>query len=137
MTYVPARDCPRQQQNYQENRGYYLAKEKQWRQDNPARTIWNSIKRRENVDPRLTYEDIEELVEPMICSVTGVRLVWDVSKPRHPLKPSIDRIDQEVGYTRENLRLTSLVYNQARNQYSDADLLEYLVRPLVGMIGGH
>lgn len=105
-----------------------------WKLRNIGGYLWQSIRRRKNVDPNLTRRDIENLVEPMICSVTGVKLRWDLDISRDPLGPSIDRINCSKGYSLENIRLTSLVYNQARSTYSNEELLEYLVKPMFKLL---
>ena len=129
------RERARQRENYRKDPETHKTRVKNWQKHNSAGHLWQSIRRRKDVDPELTLEDIEEILAPMVCSVTGTQLIWDVDKPYDPLKPSIDRIDSDKGYTRSNLRLTSLVYNIAKSQYSDEQVLEYLVRPLVRKLG--
>lgn len=61
---------------------------------------------------------IEEEFARGTCAVTGLSLRWsDVSFD--PLKPSIDRIDCDAGYTPENSRLTCMFFNLARGEYLD------------------
>ena len=121
----------RARESYRNNPEYYKGKFAEWRINNMVRDIWLSVRRRKDVSPELTEEYVAEILRPMRCSVTGLTLVWDPSTPRHPLRPSLDRIDMSKGYEPGNLRLVSLVYNTARSQYSDNEVLEYLVRPLI------
>lgn len=51
----------------------------------------------------LRKEDIEELLAPLRCSLTGLPLQWRPNEPRYLLSPSIDRIDNDRGYTRDNV----------------------------------
>lgn len=41
--------------------------------------------------------------------------------PRHPLKPSIDRLDNNKGYTKDNIVLCSLMANLARNSLGEIE----------------
>lgn len=69
----------------------------------------------------LSYGDVEEMIDPMLCSVTGVKLSWDWNdKGRNPWRPSIDRIDPSKGYVKDNVRVVCWAYNAAKNEWSDA-----------------
>jgi len=49
------------------------------------------------------------------CYYTHVELDPTKIGTRSPYLPSLDRIDNKLGYTPENTQLTSLAWNQARN----------------------
>lgn len=72
------------------------------------------------------------------CEATGLRLVldepWRCKTRKHPHSPSIDRIDPERGYTPDNTRVVAYLYNVAKSDYSDADVLE-LARAIVAANG--
>ena len=40
--------------------------------------------------------------------------------------PSADRIDNDKGYTMDNIRIVTNGYNQLRNRYSEADVKEWI-----------
>jgi hypothetical protein len=40
--------------------------------------------------------------------------------------PSADRIDNDRGYTMDNIRIVTNGYNQLRNRYSEADVKEWI-----------
>ena len=42
------------------------------------------------------------------------------------LIPSIDRIDNNKGYTMDNIRIVTNGYNQIRGQYEDSDVREWI-----------
>ncbi len=68
-------------------------------------------------------KDIRELLiaqttnDIVKCAATGVEL--DIINKNIPLSPSIDRIDNRFGYTRKNIRIVALIYNLARNSWTD------------------
>lgn len=69
--------------------------------------------------------DVEALVEDVLarpsCGVSNIPFVFDV--PGSPWAPSLDRIDSRIGYTRNNVQVVCWLYNQAKNVYSEADVL--------------
>jgi len=56
------------------------------------------------------------------CAVT--QLPINGGGKHDPWQPSIDRIVPKDGYTPENCRLVAYIYNCARNQFSESDLLK-------------
>jgi hypothetical protein len=67
---------------------------------------------------------VEERLSKGVCSVTQLPFVLIRGATRkHPMAPSIDRIDSTLGYTKENCRLVVTIYNFAKNEWSDADVL--------------
>lgn len=64
------------------------------------------------------------------CAKTGIhlRLAHPVTgKSLNAFAPSIDRVDSSLGYTPENCQLVCLIYNHAKNTYSEDDLLKFAV----------
>ena len=51
----------------------------------------------------------------MRCSVTGLELQWGTPGTKCLLSPSIDRIDNAIGYTRDNVQCVAVWVNLARN----------------------
>jgi hypothetical protein len=110
-----------------------------WREANPERhretvravrlTYWaeeilksckGSAKRRGH-ECLLTLEDVRELFTGMTCSVTGVplQLEWTGGGSKNPWYPSVDRLDCAKGYTRDNVRAVCWAFNQARGDWPD------------------
>ena len=73
----------------------------------------------------LDKEWLCSLLEPMLCSVTGSPLTLEIDKSvQHtPFRPSIDRIDNREGYTKDNCRVTCVIYNKAKSDGTDEDVL--------------
>jgi hypothetical protein len=65
----------------------------------------------------LTKKDIMQLcIESKgKCALSGLPLS---SEYNDPMKASIDRIDSDIGYTRENVHLVGTMVNIAKNKYS-------------------
>jgi hypothetical protein len=72
----------------------------------------------ENYD--LNAEWLRSRLAAGVCEITG--LVFDHSK--RIFKPSLDRIDPQKGYTKDNCRLVCLGFNTMRMNSSDGDTLK-------------
>jgi hypothetical protein len=85
--------------------------------------------RTRGIEHSLTRENILQMLEATagICSVTGVPLVFDRFKGRHPWTPSVDRKDAKRGYTLENCRIVCTAANLAMNIWGEF-VLETIVR---------
>jgi hypothetical protein len=68
----------------------------------------------------LTVEDVLQMLEPMTCMATGLPLSWAGGR-RHHLKPSLDRIDSQRGYSADNVQVVCWMFNQMKGAYSEAD----------------
>jgi len=58
------------------------------------------------------------------CAMTGIQFVYtkDDRFTRQAFSPSLDRIDNDKGYTPENTRLVCTMYNYCRNVARDEDV---------------
>jgi len=63
---------------------------------------------------------IEENVASGVCSVTGLPFIYNSNCP---FTPSIDRIDSSKGYTKDNCRIVCKIYNFAKNEFTDEDVM--------------
>jgi hypothetical protein len=100
-----------------------------------AKRLWYDAKTRAEeygVPFDITREWIEAKLRDGKCEMTGVELEFS-----HPTNsrvnknaPSLDRIDPSQGYVRENVRVTTWMFNRAKNENTDADMLEFATRLL-------
>lgn len=89
------------------------------------RSAWTRAKRL-NREFTITVDDLREMLveQDWRCALTGVKFSLQpssASAKTRPFAPSIDRIDNHGGYTRQNVRLVIGVANLARNAYSDEE----------------
>lgn len=88
--------------------------------------------RQRKKDFDLTLEYLKELWESQngICPFTGFELearTYD-GKSDNPLNiksASLDRIDNSKGYVKGNVRFVSVMFNFARNKFSDEEVIEF------------
>jgi len=77
-----------------------------------------------NYDFSLTKEYIISLLENGVCEKTNIKLIIDDST-YHPYAPSIDRIDNNKGYTNDNIQVTCMIYNFCKNKFSEEQVNEF------------
>jgi len=105
-----------------------------WRSNNPVRYLCSNMlaqaKRRAQSSGRafnLTLEDLRRLVVPR-CPILGTELVWEY---RHGLglgahSPSLDRIDNSLGYVKGNVAIISHRANSMKNAATTEELQSIL-----------
>lgn len=70
-------------------------------------------------------QDVLELLLPLKCKITNIDLQINADK-HNPFAPSLDRIDNTKGYTKENIQIVCQIYNFCKNQFSDIQVKEFL-----------
>lgn len=82
--------------------------------------------KKNNLEINLDREWVEQHLLPMKCEATGVDLVLERREEcsHTPFRPSIDRIDNTKGYTKDNCRLVCVIYNKAKSDYNDEDVMK-------------
>lgn len=125
------------------NPGRWISYCENWRNKDPAHAraiqLFHLARRRSGqlgLPFGLTVEDLETRIRKAECEVTGLPLTLTTGLGRRPWTPSLDRKDNKLGYTLENIRITAYIYNLARNTFSDEDLLK-MCRAIVANTGGN
>jgi len=77
-----------------------------------------SLYRNKEIDIDIDY--IEQLVREFCENNYHV-----ITCRKHPFKPSIDRIDNSKGYTKDNIKITWLIENYCKNSFSEEDVLRF------------
>jgi len=99
---------------------------------NRAKYIWSRTRdaaRRRDIGFYITTDDVIPALERGVCELTGLPFCLD--KPNngsstHPYAPSIDRIDSNKEYTKDNIRIVLWAVNAATNQFTDKEMLPIL-----------
>lgn len=79
--------------------------------------------RRLGVECALTRDWIKERLVRGTCEVTGIPFdIRGQTKTQQPWAPSLDRQDNNAGYTVDNVRVVCWMYNRAKGVYTDADV---------------
>ena len=76
---------------------------------------------------------VTERVAKGQCEVTGIQ--FEMITGRSAFAPSLDRIDPQMGYTRENVQVVVWAYNAAKGVASHEEVLRLahaLINPQVG-----
>ena len=74
---------------------------------------------RETIEHNIMSEDIILVRE---CPIFGVKLKYGLNKC-DKYSPSIDRIDPNKGYTRDNIRVISMLSNQMKSNATEEELI--------------
>lgn len=67
--------------------------------------------------------DIAWQIELGVCAATGIQFHLATNQGRHPFTPSIDRIDNNQGYIRGNVRIIVWALNAMRGDWGDDILM--------------
>lgn len=76
----------------------------------------------------LDVEFIEEKLRGGVCEATGIPFDFGKNmafKRRSPFAPSIDRIDAQGGYTKDNVRVVVFIHNAACGDWGEQVVVEY------------
>lgn len=90
--------------------------------------IKNSKKRNQTYDVDLEYLSDIWKKQNGICPFTKQKLELRTHSDKekaNPYSASLDRIDNTKGYIRGNIRFVSLIFNYARNTFSDDDVISF------------
>jgi hypothetical protein len=86
----------------------------------------SSKKRKLKID--ISNDWVEEKLKKGVCELTGIPFDFSPSKNTYLNKcaPSLDRINSNKGYTKDNVRVVLCAVNNALGQYSDEEILPIL-----------
>src|ERR1035437_8015367 len=94
-----------------------------------ARHLLGGLRARAKINNMPTDIDRNWLVErltPMKCEATGLDLTLRIDKSvnQSAFRPSVDRIDNNKGYTKDNCRIVAVIFNKAKLDCTDADVIK-------------
>lgn len=85
----------------------------------------------------ITAEDLKELFEQQqgLCAILGTALdPQDLFIKRHPLAPSVDRLDNAQNYNIDNIQICSRFANFGKCAYPNDKMSEVVERIRLGMV---
>lgn len=92
-----------------------------------AYELWNGAKGRakaRGIEFSLPRQDVERWVVAGVCQVTGLKFDLALKGKRMAaLSPSLDRKNPRLGYVPGNVRLVCWIYNRAKGDGTDADVM--------------
>ena len=128
------RDAARRLVHGRDNRkAYHQARyESAWGR---AESLTNAAKMRatkRGLEFSITAKWVEKRIAAGFCEATGIPFVLEPSAEtrRHPFAPSLDRTDSTKGYTKDNVKIVSVIYNIAKADFSP-EHLEMMARAVV------
>lgn len=95
-------------------------------------TLLANIKHRANKLGLMFDLTCDDIVIPVLCPVLGIELAFG-NKQMSECSPSVDRIDNSKGYTKDNIRVISMRANRLKSDASIEELtaiLAYMSDPL-------
>lgn len=83
------------------------------------------IENSKNYTVNITPQYLKDLWEKQDgkCLITGIALTLKLN--HSPYQASLDRIDNTKGYIEGNVRFVALIYNYAKNTFSDSDVIDF------------
>jgi hypothetical protein len=102
---------------YAEDPSIKLNKNLAWKLKNPNKFLYNSCRQRAKqagLEFTLTPDDI---VVPEVCPVLRVKMEFATK-----YSPSVDRIDNSKGYTKDNIVVISMLANKMKNSATPEEL---------------
>lgn len=111
---------------YYEHRQKLKNRSKEWRDGKGSFTMMHLAAklraRKKNFEYELSPEIIEKLClnQNNKCALSGIEFDYSPTDEYRvrPFAPSIDRIDSKKGYTLDNVQMTCVIVNKAKNEFS-------------------
>ena len=100
---------------------------KQKRLENPEYYLWKSAKKRAK-DKQLDFTiEVSDIIIPQFCPLLQIPIVHTVGKGhRNDGSPSLDRLDNSLGYTPGNIIVVSCRANFLKSDTSYQEMLQLL-----------
>ena len=82
---------------------------------------------KKNIEFDITLEDLVDIYNKQkgLCAITGLKMTHDVLNGRTYTNMSLDRIDSQKGYIKDNIQLVCMVVNQMKSDLTYEELYFY------------
>lgn len=123
------RDCPSQsKEGVKKYKDKNIDKVKLWKQrdynKNRKQYLWSGARKRA-IDNGLEFNiTVDDIVFPNICPILSIPIIIDCGHGNNWNSPSIDRIDNTKGYTKDNIVIISHKANNLKNDASNEELIK-------------
>lgn len=99
-----------------------------WRAKTPAQALGKSLRRslqRHPTDCPVTLKELMQIWDAQdgCCVLSGIKMTWGMGT-YYPTSISIDRINSDIGYTKENVRLICYAINAMKGVWDDKHVIE-------------
>jgi hypothetical protein len=85
------------------------------RKEDPAYCLWAGAKSRANKN-NIEFDILrEDIIIPEICPILGIKLQFDNTQGFSDTSPSIDKIDPNKGYVKDNIQIISWRANKLKS----------------------
>jgi hypothetical protein len=106
---------------------------KLYRTLNPEAYLWTTAKARAKKTGREFTIKRSDVVIPAVCPILGIPLVVSPGSGRRKDSPSLDRVDNSRGYTKDNIRVISSWANTLKSN-GTVEIFQRLIDYLEGRI---
>lgn len=95
-------------------KGYYAA----WKISRPEKMLYDRSKERARASGIEFTLKLEDIVIPPLCPILNIplTLVNESGQRQNPNAPSVDRIDNSKGYTKDNIQIVSWRANNLKGK---------------------
>lgn len=100
-----------------------------------AKTLWHGARSRaKSKDTECTIDRdwVHQKLSEGVCEATGIPFV--LTDGRHPFAPSLDQINPQGGYTKENTQVVICIYNYAKANFAHEDVMTMAINLCSKMI---
>lgn len=107
------------------------------RAERPAKARFRSLRHRAEEKGLEFTIDIDDLEIPDVCPVLGIPIERTRGGPPAENSPSVDRIDNTKGYTKDNVHVISFRANRLKNNATPDELravADYIERKAAGLV---
>ena len=96
-----------------------------WEARNREYILWNAAKQgAKKYEMEFTIEKSDVII-PDVCPILGIQINRDIRGRMHPNSPSLDRVDNSLGYVQGNVQVISWQANRMKCDASIDELLKF------------